>query len=190
MVCSEHFLNVDDVDFVKCNTYIPQKVHLYISWALMICRLPHAHGESLAANIFPVLIVNIILSNEPNYRLNLRPRTQGVHCYNQRQRFWQLEFVNQRLRASRLPMLQHVTDLPLNKENTHVFSYPGLTYRNSTQGQLPRTLARPIVGKPVGRNPQKAETQMGGHIQIDFRAVCCDTLDHGCARVAHCVTAR
>ena len=65
--------------------------------------------------------------------------------YNQRQRFWQLEFVNQRLRASRLPMLQHVTDLPLNKENARVYSYPGLTYWNSTQGQLPRTLARPIL---------------------------------------------
>ena len=28
-----------------------------------------------------------------------------TNVYNQRQRFWQLEFVNQRLRASRLPML-------------------------------------------------------------------------------------
>ena len=66
--------------------------------------------------------------------------------YNQRQRFWQLEFVNQRLRASRLPMLWHLTDLPLNKENAHVFSYPRLTHWNSTQGQLPRTLDRPIAG--------------------------------------------
>ena len=42
-------------------------------------------------------------------------------------------------------MLQHVTDLPLNKKNAHVFSYPGLTHWNPVQGQLPRTLARPIL---------------------------------------------
>ena len=42
----------------------------------MFCRPPHAHGESLAANIFPVLIVNKILSNEPKFRLNLGPHTR------------------------------------------------------------------------------------------------------------------
>ena len=76
------------------------------------------------------------------YRLPYR--YSAVQYYNQRQRFWQLEFVNERLRASLLPMLLHVTDLPLNKENAHEFCYPVLTYWNPVQGQLPRTLARPI----------------------------------------------
>ena len=42
-------------------------------------------------------------------------------------------------------MLKHVTDLPLYKENAHVFSYPGLAHWHPVQGQLPRTLARPIT---------------------------------------------
>ena len=67
--------------------------------------------------------------------------TIQLYDYNQRQRFWHLEFVNERLKASRLPMLKHVTDLPLYKENAHVFSYPGLTHWHPAQGQLPRTLS-------------------------------------------------
>ena len=63
---------------------------------------------------------------------------------------WPLEFVNERLRASHLPVLLCVTDLPLNKESAHVFSYPGLTYWTPSQGQRPRTLARPILSAPDG----------------------------------------
>ena len=40
--------------------------------------------------------------------------------YYPRQRFWSMEFVNERLRVSHLPILLYVTDLPLNKENAHI----------------------------------------------------------------------
>ena len=80
MVCFEHFLNVDYVHFVKCNTYILQEVDLCTSRILLFCRPPDAHGELLAANMFPVVLVNTTPSNEPYQRLNLRPRPQGVPC--------------------------------------------------------------------------------------------------------------
>ena len=70
-----------------------------------------------------------------------------------RQRFWLQEFVNERLRASHLPILLYVTDLPLNKGNAHVSSYKGLGYWTRRQGQWPRFLARPTVYYSINRDP-------------------------------------
>ena len=48
-----------------------------------------------------------------------------IIAYNPRQRFWPLESVNERLRASHLPILLYVTELSLNKENAQVFFIQG-----------------------------------------------------------------
>ena len=65
-------------------------------------------------------------------------------------------------------MLYHVTDLPLNKENAHVFSYPGLTYWNPIQGQFPRTLARPISMKKHQCSYSAVVQQIEGRPQSTF----------------------
>ena len=56
-----------------------------------------------------------------------------------------LKFVNERLKASHLPVLLYVTESPLNKEIAQVFSYPGLGYWTHSQGQWLRIQARPIL---------------------------------------------
>ena len=68
----------------------------------------------------------------------------AMYKYEHRQRFWPLEFVNERLRASHLLVLLHVTGLLLNMKNAQVFCYTWLGYSTRRQGQRPRMLARPI----------------------------------------------
>ena len=53
--------------------------------------------------------------------------------YNSRQRFWSLDFVNKTLKANHFSIMLFVADLLLNKENEHVFSYPGLAYWKRSQ---------------------------------------------------------
>ena len=68
-------------------------------------------SEKKQNNIHPTSTFTPVRSADSSVRDCVVPEMQTVEdilgkpVYNQRQRFWQLEFVNVRLRASRLPIL-------------------------------------------------------------------------------------